>query len=446
MLVLMLGCRDESLQNSPENILRITVVESNDLLLNETINLNLIENEDEVVIDENIIVYDVIKILPVDFSGYDLGSLNNSRTVLTTYEDATESVGLTFNLPMFSETTKVLVFDENNYFIREYAVETNQIEVILDEQTQTINVYKSVLNQLEADSIYYYLIQLENVYSELNSFKTLPKDAPTRFAFFGDIQGYKLSHYTSFADTYALVLENEETVDISYLAGDLVDDGIKYNQWLYFEEVLSEYIATSLWMSTIGNHDVYHSDEIYVNTFNYPSNGLEGLEERSYFIDLPFARIAVWDTESSNRFDEQAEWLKEIMNDVQKFKLVLMHRSAYPMSYNEGYIRNLNQVFDEADIDMVLSGHDHIFSRTTMKADEKADAGEGVTYMIGGSPSGSKYYVEDTSVDRYWRAFVYDEDHPVYTILDIEKDNIYTRTYAIVEGEVILIDSQTIPN
>ena len=83
------------------------------------------------------------------------------------------------------------------------------------------------------------------------------------------------------------------------------------------------------------------------------------------------------------------------------FRIVLMHRSAYPLNYNEEEIRALAPVFEECNVDLVLSGHDHIYSRTTMLAGEKTAMNtNGVTYVVTGSASGSKYYA--AADDRPW--------------------------------------------
>ena len=69
-------------------------------------------------------------------------------------------------------------------------------------------------------------------------------------------------------------------------------------------------------------------------------------------------------------------------------------------------------------IDLVLSGHDHIYSRTSMLKGILTPPPDGVVYVCGWSSSGSKYYAEDNETSfRYWRDIVYDRNTPVYSII-----------------------------
>ena len=79
----------------------------------------------------------------------------------------------------------------------------------------------------------------------------------------------------------------------------------------------------------------------------------------------------------------------------------------YPISYNELNIREFSTVFEECNIDLVLSGHDHIYSRTTMHNNNQVETNNGSTYVVGGSASGSKYYKEK-AIDggRYWEHII----------------------------------------
>lgn len=373
------------------------------------------------------------------------GELLPRHIMLSPLEDYSDGVGITFNLDVFSENVKVLVLDDKNSVISEYETNVGSMEVIDSSGSYIAYVYKASLNGLNANGSYSYTILLENTYSKLYSFETMAEESTT-MAFFGDTQGYLDSQYEDFKKTYNIAKnvseESGKSIDLNYIAGDIVDDGGNYDQWKFFYNHSEHIFSEEQLITTIGNHDVYNGPDYYVNSFNYPSNGVSGLEERSFFIDLPYARVAVFDTESTSTYIEQAEWLTEIMSEAsQPFNIVLMHRSAYPMAYDEAYIRQLSIVFEIADIDLVLSGHDHIYSRTTMKADEKVDLNEGVTYIIGGSSTGSKFYGTLDEESRYWKNIVYDDNYPVFTLIDIGEDKIEVKAYSIIEDEVSVIDS-----
>jgi len=126
------------------------------------------------------------------------------------------------------------------------------------------------------------------------------------------------------------------------------------------------------------------------------------------------------------------------MSDTKKFKIVLMHRSVYPMLYDEAIVRRLAETFENATIDLVMSGHDHIYNRTTMYQNEKVEPGDGVTYIVGGSGSGSKYYKEQGN--RYWKHVIYDENNPVFTTVNITDKVINIFAYSVINDKLELID------
>lgn len=379
--------------------------------------------------DKSIVIEKTIS--PFTFDNINLNSLKIDRIILTPGINPTQNIGITFNLEIPSENVSVIILDENNFFIDEFITTYKKIVI----KNNTINTYKTVITNLKANSTYKYIIRNNNLYSSIEKFKTIGNYS-TKLLFLGDIQGYKLSQYEAITEIYDYVSD----IDLTYLAGDIVDNGDNFDQWSYFNTAMSPFTSSSLWISTIGNHDVKGSDVIYINSFNYPKNGIPNLEERNFYIDLPFARIAVFDSESYSKFEEQSQWLIKVMNESSKFKIVLIHRSAYPISYNENHIRKLSSIFEEANVNLVLSGHDHIYSRTTMMNNKLVEVNKGVTYIVGGSPSGSKYYNEKQDLNRYWKTIVYDDNNPVYIVLYIEEKDITIKSYAIISDKNILID------
>ena len=82
-------------------------------------------------------------------------------------------------------------------------------------------------------------------------------------------------------------------------------------------------------------------------------------------------------------------------------------------------------LFDELGVDLVLSGHDHIYSRTEMYNGEKVtDGQQGTMYIVGGCSSGSKFYDADSN-GRPWQDVVYDENNPVFSVLKTADGKLY---------------------
>ncbi|MCK8059011.1 MULTISPECIES: metallophosphoesterase family protein [unclassified Fusibacter] len=367
-----------------------------------------------------------------------VGQLKPYRLMLTPGENPSEMINVTFALPQSIDSASVLVLDTQGHLVDTYdAVFVEQLQFA---ESELLNIFKASLIELKPDTSYTYYLRSGELISQQYQFETVGTKEVI-LSFFGDIQGYKRSQYDAFRRIYEHMLLESGNPDINLLAGDLVDDGEEDEQWNYLDLAMGDYFDDRLWMTPIGNHDVMGSDENFIHSFNFPDNGIILLEERNYYIDLPNVRIAVIDTESPSLFKEQTAWLNDIMlSEKNKFKIVLMHRSVYPMRYNENYIREFSSVFEALGVDLVLSGHDHIYNRTTVKDEKVVEIDKGVTYLVGGSGSGSKYYKADTSAKRYWKSLYYDENNPVYTVIKATQFQILIRVYAVENDTSLIID------
>lgn len=129
-----------------------------------------------------------------------------------------------------------------------------------------------------------------------------------------------------------------------------------------------------------GNHDTYGKNGIkpYLNYFTLP-----GIEEYYAFTwgDLAFFSL----NSTSALMGEQEAWLKEQLALSDKtFNIVYFHHSPYSTG-KHGNERKMQMDFHNWDVDVVFTGHDHIYSRI-----EKAGE-EGLYYVINGASGKSLY-------------------------------------------------------
>lgn len=369
--------------------------------------------------------------------------------VITPGQDPTTEVIITFRLDESLDVANLYLTDTDGYILQEVSLIQVTVTPESDEVFETFFTYTAYLDQLEVNSTYNYYIVSDQLASPAYTLKTLNANESTTMLFFGDPQGYKPSQYEQLYQHYEMAEVLADQIDITYIAGDLVDSSDAYrnlNEWDYFFDAMGPVLSRSLFVSVLGNHDIYGSKQSYIHTFHYPKNGIDELPETTFFFDLSYARVAVINTEYSKTFDQQSAWLSSIMKECDlPFKIVLMHRSSYPLSYNETYIRDLAQVFEASDIDLVLSGHDHIYHRTTIWDNELRSADDhgsldpsGITYIVGGSSSGSKYYSADLT--RPWVDYVYDDNDPVFILLNIAANKITIHSYAVKDDEPVLMD------
>lgn len=313
-----------------------------------------------------------------------------------------------------------------------------RVKYIYNGQVRLVKRWTSQVYDLKPGTKYYYQVGQ----SSLNSFTTAQSDLDATAALFGDIQG----GFDRFADTFAASRKTDESLELNIQVGDFSDGGDNYAEWEAIDQTMGSLMANHLWAPVLGNHDMARQALPFLSYFNTPDNGV-GPKGRNYHYELGNAVIYTLDTQCSDYdpdFSLQLAKMKEVFQSSDKlFKVVAMHRSVYPQSYNEADVRALAEDFEDMGVDLVLSGHDHIYSRTTMKDGAKQELGEGVTYVVLGSSTGSKYYDPD-STGRPWTDVVYAEKNPMFSYLRTTATSLSLYSYALVAGESKLVDDFTI--
>lgn len=150
---------------------------------------------------------------------------------------------------------------------------------------------------------------------------------------------------------------------------DAAKSEIEYTGYLSPDILKSLSVAT-----TVGNHDADNAN--YTYHFNTPNNselGSNGIVGGDYYFTYGSVLFMMLNTQDTNvaehkQFIEQA--IKE--NKDCKWRIVTLHQDIYGSAEhsNEPEITNLRYqltpYFEENDVDMVLTGHDHAYSRSKM--------------------------------------------------------------------------------
>ena len=116
-----------------------------------------------------------------------------------------------------------------------------------------------------------------------------------------------------------------------------------------------------------------------------------------------------------------------------------MHRNPYSASLDDKEFSEervlFSSIYDCYDIDLVLSGHDHLYSRTKIMYGGK-EAEEGTVYLQTSSASGSNYdpLPEETAS---FIVSAFDTRVPTYTALTFTEDTIEISTYRTDTNESI---------
>lgn len=248
------------------------------------------------------------------------------------------------------------------------------------------------------------------------TFKTaLSKNDETTFtfAYIADTQVSNASNAKALGATLAKV--NEKNPDFVYIAGDVTDRYNNEAQWEYLFNNDGVYadggeamFANNLVAVTQGNHD---NNEMYQHI-----NAPEEAGKIVYSFDYGCAKFVVLNLEAAKSDEtaraEQEAYLRKEVSDAKangQWVIVGFHKSLYT---GASHITDSDvtaarkfwaPVFSELGVDLVLQGHDHVYSRgfvteegtnANPEIDEEGNIQQpdAPLYMVGGHAGGLKWY------------------------------------------------------
>ena len=227
--------------------------------------------------------------------------------------------------------------------------------------------------------------------------------------------------------------------------GDLVDNGEHAYQWRTWLNSIKPLSANVPLATTLGNHEMYTLDwkmrepYAYLNYFAVPPNGNEIFNRRYYSYDFGDVHYIVLDTmlyESNHEdnhdthhpdlYDVQVQWLhQDLMANTKKWTVVLMHRDPFQYAFDRpGANRAIGfddegvlfmPIFDEFNVDLVLSAHLHSYRNRGHVRNFDRDS-SGPLYILTGIAGDARR--------PKWK------EHPldVYVAPDRDKNNYMTMT------------------
>ena len=388
-----------------------------------------------------------------------------------------------------------------------YEAEQTAVKDEQDNNGETYNSNKVTATGLKENKTYYYSYDNGNGYTKPAAYTTKSTNNFS-FAFVGDPQigssnELKGKDTKEFYDAQSNAVKSdafnwsstlnaalEKTHDqLSFVvsAGDQIQttkkklpnkdaskSEIEYTGYLSPEALKSLPVAT-----TVGNHDADNANYTYhFNRTNASELGSNKVVGGDYYFKYGNALFIMLNTQDTN-VAEHKQFIEQTVaaNKDCKWRIVTLHQDIYGSAEhsNEPEITNLRYqltpIFEQNDIDAVLTGHDHAYSRSKMllggtKANDYTDEKdqkyltylksimdekaieivkkqgssvinpEGVLYMTAGSSSGSKYYDlvprQQTYIAHRWQ-----EDVPTYSVVDITENSLTINTYRTDNDEKI---------
>ena len=247
---------------------------------------------------------------------------------------------------------------------------------------------------LQANTTYYYTVEKNGVETEVQEYRTGSFDS-VKMLYVGDPQigaskgqpqnGEALVADAGAANTAArndafgwnrtLEIATQQNPDVNFIisAGDQVNKTGQAKEEEYAGYLSPDVLASLPVATTIGNHDSLNPD--YTYHFNNPNATSYGETEAGgdYYYSYGDGLFIVLNTNNYNVAEHEQAIQEAIASDPDAaWRIVTIHQDIYGTgldhSDTDGMIlrTQLTPIFDEYDIDVVLQGHDHTYSRSKL--------------------------------------------------------------------------------
>jgi len=293
---------------------------------------------------------------------------------------------------------------------------------VLHGQHTELSAFRAVFGGLAPGRRYLYRVGGPSGWSPVHSFKT-PADGPSvTFAALADT-------HNVCGGAMASALARCPGLDFFLHLGDYVGSGGAYDNWLALHGDSRGLIPRSLMLPVVGNHDTMDGDgSHYRMVFHSPHGGPSGAcPGLTYACEIGHALfIALGDIESEYA---TVLWLQEVLRrSGKKWRILFLHSGPYTCWINtEEYERKLGGMAQQLGFDLVLSGHDHVYHRATIRGHVTQPVGsviraeQGVTYVQCGS-SGNAANGEENHRP-IWNK-IHETSRPVYVLITVTEEKI----------------------
>ncbi|WP_129711066.1 metallophosphoesterase [Haloactinopolyspora alba] len=303
------------------------------------------------------------------------------------------------------------------------------VEIAADTEVLPDGVrYTALADGLVPGATYYYRVgdaATGNI-SAVGTFRTAPDEGAFSFVSLTDTQSQNTAEAQVSAETMAKSLATVPDAAFMLHGGDVVEDGTNEKMWKDMLNLAGGSLTRTTVAPAPGNHDA--GAGAFVDHFNLPHHG-DTTDGTYYSFDYSNAHVAVLNTNEDPETgvsQEQLDWLRDDVTAARErgaeWIIVTMHKGPYTTGVHlddpdvVAMRDTVVPLMDELDIDLVLQGHDHIYSRTEHLAYDP----EGVanarpvetsryTELVGGkrieysvSPDGTRYLLPNTAGAKHY--------------------------------------------
>lgn len=347
--------------------------------------------------------------------------------------------------------------------------------------TQQAERHSASVTGLDDGASYYYRVgDKENGWwSDAFPFSTGDAaDADDAFTFINvnDSQGMVESDYDVYKNTLAAADAAFPTASFTVHGGDFVDDGANEDYWTWALDDANGVAQGMSMTPAAGNHEEKSDVEgitdanpivSHFNLANVPAGQdlSSGVYYSYVYKNATFVVLNTNDLCADEGLSQaQYDWAYDTLaNAGTQWKIVLMHKSPYSNGPHQSdsdvaAIRSqIDALAAACDVDLVLSGHDHVYNRTPfLSRGEAQDVAketqtyEGQNYETALNPNGTAFVIAGTAgVKNYVQTpssdipseVALDLAVPVYSGITIDGDHLYYQAYKVEGGTSALVDS-----
>jgi acid phosphatase type 7 len=333
---------------------------------------------------------------------------SSGKQLLHTYSGSVSDVPTKVHLSWISDPSTTMTILWQTEDIKTGAVDygTDQmaepLRINLDEdsilKTDYGIIHEATLSGLSPGTLYYYRCgSNEGGWSRRYSFRTAPVELPFKFAVLGDTQNFR-----DIRRKIATMIKAQEPLFIIQ-CGDMVNLGINNKLWDEWFDDMQDLISGTPLMPVMGNHDNYCMQihglcSKMFEQFAMPDNNIPQKKEYWYSLDVAGTHFTMLNSEKEAGIGpdtDQYKWLEEDLERSGKaeWTFAFMHKPPFSMGAHgddESVKKYWVPIFDNYNVDIVFSGHEHLYERTKpLTGNHPSDTG--TVYIVSGS-SGSVLY------------------------------------------------------
>ncbi len=346
-----------------------------------------------------------------DATGYETIRIN-----CTMYGDAQTQRGFTWYTEKSCDSTIEIVTNA------QYMASGFDDAVVFTGETSTwdgMYCHKVVATGLKAGTTYRYRVGSadKGMWSQTGTFKTDNGDGNFSFIAIADVQASSLENFQQAAAVMDKAMAYTPKAEFVVNLGDFVNDCTS-EEWGWYGETFAKANSKLTLVPVAGNHEGNPTNKLnpgwFTNQFNLlpgegQANGVNGVY---YSYDYGNTHFTVLNSNDMYPMtDAQRNWIyNDITSSDAQWKVLLLHRAAYSAGKNINkpdtlIMRNtIIEIVDQTGVDLVLSGHDHMYFRTQPVAgDEVCDTtyvtekfnGRDTTFAV--DPKGAVYALPSTA-------------------------------------------------